>query len=88
MDINNAASILVIIVSTVLAIFLISAIIALVYFIKFIKQLRRITDHAEIVAESVETAANNIGKVASPLAFLKLVSNIVNQASKYNRRKG
>jgi uncharacterized membrane protein len=88
MDINNAASILLIIVSTVLAIFLVVAIIATIYFIKLLKELRRVTAHAEVVAESVESAANSIGKAASPLAVLKLISSIVTQASKINRKKG
>jgi uncharacterized protein YoxC len=75
------------ITSSVLIIFLIFFIVALVYLIKLLKQLRHITEHAENVVDSVEAAANSMQRAASPLAFLKLVSNIVDQTAKMRKRK-
>ena len=84
---DTASQVLLIIVSTVLSIFLIVSIIALVYTIKILKQVRRITFRAENVAESVEAAANTFEKAASPVAVLKIIGNIVDQASKMRKRK-
>ena len=85
---NTAAEVLVIIVSSVLAIFLLVLIIAAVYTVKILKQVRRITERAENVAGSVEAAASAFERTASPLAVIKLIGNIVNQASKVRNRKG
>jgi uncharacterized protein YoxC len=79
---DTASEVLVIIVSAVLAIFLIVLIIVGVYTIKVLKQVRRVTERAENVAGSVEAAASTFGKVASPLAVLKLVGAIVRHSSK------
>jgi len=84
---DTASQALLIIVSTVLSIFLLASIIALVYIVKILKQVRRITAHAENVAESVEAAANTFEKAASPVAVLKIIGNIVDQASKMRKRK-
>lgn len=85
---DTATQILVIITSSVLVVFLVISIIALVYFIKLIKQLRRVAEHAENVVDTVEAAATTMHKAASPLAFLKLISNIVDQASRIRKGKG
>jgi uncharacterized membrane protein len=85
---NTAAEVLLIIVSAVLAIFLIFAIIALVYIIKIAKRVNAITQHAENVAESMESAAYTFKRAASPLAFLKIVGSIVENASRSRRKKG
>jgi hypothetical protein len=67
--------------------FLIVLIVAIVYFIGILKQVKRITAQAESAVDSLEAAASTIQKTASPLAVLKLVGNIVNQASKINRKR-
>jgi len=85
---NTAAEVLLIIVSSVLAVFLIVAIIAMVYVIKIGKQVKHITEHAENVAESMESAANTFKKTATPLAFLKIVGSIVEGATRSRKRKG
>lgn len=84
---DTATETLVVINSIVLIVFLILGIIALVYFIKLVKQLRRIADQAENVVDSVEAAANTFQKAASPVAFMKLLSNVVDQASKFRKGK-
>jgi hypothetical protein len=85
---NDTAVILLAVVSVALTIFLILLSVALGYFISLLKQLKRISAKAENVADSVESAASAFEKSASPLAILKLVSNIVDQASRGRRRKG
>jgi hypothetical protein len=83
---NNAEQILVIIVSAVLAIFLIAAIVATVYIIKVLKQVKRVTTQAERMASSVESAADLLGRSASPLGIIKIIGSIVDQVTKSNRR--
>lgn len=83
---ETASEVLLIIVSAVLSLFLIISIIALVYLIKVLKQVKRITAQAENVVDSVEAAANTFQKAASPLALLKLVGSIVENASKFKRK--
>jgi len=72
----------------VLAIFLIVAIVATVYLLKIMKQVKQITARAENVAENLESAANTFQRAASPLAFLKLLSNIVEHTAGGRRKKG
>jgi hypothetical protein len=85
---NTASEVLVIIVSSVLAIFLLVLIVALVYAVKILKVVRRITARAENVAGTMEAAASAFERTASPLAVLKVVANIVEQASRIRKRKG
>ncbi len=85
---DTAAQALLIIVSSVLSIFLIVGIVALVYLVKVLKQIRRITEKAENVAESVESAANTFERTASPLAILKVIGSIIDNASKMKKRRG
>jgi hypothetical protein len=84
---DTAAEVLLIIVSSVLSIFLIVLIIAGVYFVKVLKQVKKLTEHAENVAVSVESAAGAFEKAASPLAVLKIIGNIVEQTSRIRKRK-
>jgi Na+-transporting methylmalonyl-CoA/oxaloacetate decarboxylase gamma subunit len=84
---DTASEVLVIIVSVVLAIFLIALIVAIVYIVKILRQVKRITERAESVAGSVEAAATTFERAASPLAILKIISNIVDQASRVKKRK-
>jgi hypothetical protein len=85
---DTAAETLLIVVSAALTIFLIVLIVAISYFIGILKQVKRLTAQAESAVDSLESAANTLKDTASPLAVLKLIGNIVNQASKMNRKKG
>ncbi|PJE65462.1 hypothetical protein COU91_01525 [Candidatus Saccharibacteria bacterium CG10_big_fil_rev_8_21_14_0_10_47_8] len=84
---NTAAETLLIIVSATLSVFLILLIIVAVYLISLLKRIRRIAEHAENVADSVESAASAFKKTASPLAALKVVGSIVENAAKFKRKK-
>lgn len=84
---HNAEQILVIIVSSALAIFLIFFIVALAYLIGVLKQIKNLTTKAEVVAESVESAAATVRRSASPLAILRVLAGIFNSAQKARGRK-
>jgi predicted PurR-regulated permease PerM len=85
---DTAAETLLIVVSSALTVFLIVLIVAISYFISILKQVKKITAQAENAVDSIESAANTLKNTASPLAVLKLIGNIVNQASKMSRKKG
>ena len=85
---NDTAVITLIVVSAALTVFLILFCIALGYLISVLRQVKRITERAENVADTMESAANTFRRTASPLAALKLVSDIVANAAKLKRRKG
>jgi competence protein ComGC len=83
---DTAAEALLIIVSSVLSVFLIVSIIALVYFISVLKQLKRITEKAENAADSVESAAQNLGKITSAAAIFRLFNNIISHSKTSSRK--
>lgn len=83
---------LVIILSVMLALFLLLSIILMVRLIQISRQIRRITDHAENAVDKAEEIATFFEKTATPVALMKLISNISETVSKaadkVNRRKG
>lgn len=80
-------AVLVIILSTFLAIMLLLSIVLLVKIIKIVKQIKRIIDQAEQVADKAEHIAAFFEKTATPVALLKLVSNISGTLSKKVKKK-
>jgi predicted PurR-regulated permease PerM len=85
---DTAADVLLIIVSAVLAIFLLVLIFVGVWTVKLIKQAKRVLEHAENVADSVEAAASAFERTATPLSVLKIISNIIGQTSRTKRKRG
>ena len=83
---ENAESILVIILSITLAIFLILSIILVSALIKLTKKVQEIAVKAGEVVDNVETATEVLKKAAGPLAIGKVLMNIVNLMS--SKRKG
>lgn len=79
---QNAESILVIIVSATLALFLLTAIIVLVLVARLVQALRRIVNEAERVVETAGEAAEMLRNASGPLALFKVVRNIVNAVDK------
>jgi hypothetical protein len=67
--------IIVIILSVFLALFLGLAIFLLVKIIQIIKMVKRITEHAEQVADRAEHISAFFEKTATPVALVKLVTN-------------
>jgi Na+-transporting methylmalonyl-CoA/oxaloacetate decarboxylase gamma subunit len=79
---QNAESILVIIVSSFLTLFLITLIVLMVFVIKLIKQLKRIAEKAEHAVETVEHAGELFKNTSGPLALIKFVRNIIKHSKK------
>jgi hypothetical protein len=82
---QNAESILVIIVSAVLALFLLTAIVVLVMIAKLVQSLRRIIDNAERVVETAGEAAEMLRNASGPLALFKVVRNMVDAVDKMRK---
>lgn len=74
---DTAAEILVIIVSAVLSVLLILLIIASVYGIRLMHNIKRVIDKAEKVVDSAEVVGEVFKNVSGPLAFAKLMKNII-----------
>ena len=80
-------AVLVIILSTFLAIMLLLCIILLVKIIQITKQVKRIVDQAEMVADRAEHISAFFERTATPVAILKLVSNISDTFSRKVKKK-
>jgi cobalamin biosynthesis protein CobD/CbiB len=84
MEIQNASEILLIIVSSVLSIFLIVAIILGIYLIKLTAEIRSLAKTAKGAVDHIDSAANGISKLVSPM----FVANLVGQYIKKFTKKG
>ncbi len=82
---QNAESILVIIVSAILTLFLILAIVVLVMVANLIRVLRRIIDRAERVMETAGEAAEMLRNASGPLALFKVLRNIIKAVEKVQK---
>ena len=80
-------AVLVIILSSFLALFLILAIVLAVKLIQIVKQVKHIVDQAEQVADRAEHISAFFERTATPVAILKLVSNISETLQKKVKRK-
>jgi hypothetical protein len=76
--------VLVIILTTLLSIFLILLIAAAIGALKVVSSVKRVVAKAEIVVDSVESATEVFRDASGPLAFIKIVRNIM----KATKRKG
>ena len=82
---NTAESILVIIVSATLTIFLVVAIVTLVLIAKLVTSVKHVVDHAEKVVETAGEAAEMLRNASGPLAFFKVVRNIIKNIDKMRK---
>jgi type IV secretory pathway VirB3-like protein len=82
---HNAESILVIITSTALTLFLIAGIIVMVLIAKLLNAVRRIVQKAEQVVETAGDAAQMLRNASGPLAFFKVVRNIIQTVDKMHK---
>ena len=80
-------AVLVIILSSCLAIFLILAIYIAVKVIQITKQVKRIMDQAEEIADRAEHISAFFEKTATPVAILKLISNVSDTLQRKVKRK-
>lgn len=79
--------ILVIILSCALGIFLVLAIILTYKLIQITRLAKRITEHAEQVADRAEHISAFFEKTATPVSIIKLVSNLSEVFQKKGKRK-
>jgi len=84
---DSAAQALLVIVSSVLSVFLLLLTVLTVYCLIIVRHIKRIVERADSVAGSVEAAASAFEKTATPLAMLKLISNIVSRVQGTRRKK-
>lgn len=82
---HNAESILVIITSATLSLFLVVGIVVLVLIAKLLQALRRIVERAEQVVETAGEAAEMLRNASGPLAFFKVIGNIVRTVNKLHK---
>lgn len=82
---HNVESILVIITSATLSIFLIAGIVVLVLIAKLLRAVRRVVEHAEQLVETASEAAEMLKNASGPLAFFKVVGNIVRTVDKMHK---
>lgn len=82
---ENAAEILVIILSVFLALFLLVHIILAVLFIKLVQTLKHLAEQADIAVDNVREATGKLKGVAGPLVAGKFLVNLVEMI---NNRKG
>ena len=85
---QNAESILVIIVSATLTLFLLLAIFVLILIAQLVRSVKRIVERAEQVVETAGEAADMLRNASGPLALFKVVRNMVNavENGKHKRR--
>ncbi len=82
---QNAESILVIIVSSVLTLFLIVSIVVLIMIAKLVSAIKRMVDHAEQVVETAGEAAEMLRNASGPLALFKVLRNVVKSFDKMHK---
>ncbi|MDO4870684.1 MAG: hypothetical protein Q3996_01150 [Candidatus Saccharibacteria bacterium] len=81
---NDAAGILVIMLSIVLICFLIAAIILIISLIKVSRQLRDIADDVSVTTSKMRQLTENVAKITSPVIIGKALMNLF----KINKKKG
>lgn len=86
MVMNDAASILIIILGVFLALFLVLAIVLIVLLIKVTKRINSITGSVENTTKQFESVATNVGKVTSPALVAKFVVSQLKKASKSKKK--
>lgn len=84
---DQAAEILVIIVSTVLSVFLIVAIILGIYLIKLTSEIRRIAKTAQSTVSHIDNAVVNVSKLSSPLFVAEMINRYIKKFTTKKRSK-
>lgn len=82
---DQAAEILVIIVSGVLSIFLVVTIILVIYLIKLTAEIRRLTKSAQTTVTNIESAVVGVSRITSPIFVAEMVNRYI---KKFTKKKG
>ena len=73
---NDAATVLIIVLSVVLICFFVTAIILSIELIKVTKQLRSIADDVEVTTSKMRQFTANVAKISSPILIGKALVNL------------
>jgi hypothetical protein len=84
---ENAETILVVILTTLLAINLLLTFVLLIIFIKIANHVKHITEKAEAISDKAEHIAQFFSKAGTSMAFAKVISTVTD-AIKARKRKG
>lgn len=84
---ENAQTILVVILSGFLAVFLLLGIVLLALIIKIAKNIKHITEKAEQVVDQAEHIGDFFKKATGSFAFARLISNIANSVFNHEEKK-
>ena len=87
MEADTWYSVLVIILSIFLAIFLLLSIVLITKLIQVVSHIKRIVAQAEQVADRAEHISAFFEKTATPVAILKLISNVTDTLQKKVKKK-
>lgn len=79
---NDAASILVIILSIVLVCFLVVAIVLMIALIKVSRQLKNIADDVEVTTSKMRQLTENVAKITSPVVIGRALMNLFKSKKK------
>ena len=85
---DQAAELLVIIVSSVLSVFLIVAIILGIYLIKLTAEIRRIAKAAQNTVSHIDSAVVGVSKLTSPIFIAEMVNRYIKKFFKQETKKG
>ncbi len=84
---DQAAEILVIIVSSVLSVFLIVAIILGIYLIKLTAEIRRLAKSAQDTVSHIDTAVVGVSRLTSPLFIAEMVNRYFKKFTKNSKKE-
>lgn len=79
---NDAASILVIILSIVLVCFLVVAIVLMIALIKVSRQLKNIADDVEVTTSKMRQLTENVAKITSPVVIGRALMSLFKSKKK------
>lgn len=83
---DQAAEILVIIVSSVLSVFLIVAIILGIYLIKLTSEIRRLAKSTQDTISHIDTAVVGVTRITSPIFIAEMVNRYIKKFTSKTKR--
>jgi len=84
---DQAAEILVIIVSSVLSVFLVVAIILGIYLIKLTAEIRRLAKTAQNTVSHIDSAVVGVSRLTSPLFIAEMVNRYIKKFTSKKKKK-
>lgn len=84
---ENAETILVVVLASFLALFLLLAIVATIKLIQIFNHINKITEQAEAIADKAEETVSFFRKAAGPVAIGNLIANIFEAVGSKSKKK-